>query len=56
MLSILLLSTACDDDYEGFTEVINPLRCTIPGKLQFDIETQNSLNKYNSMLKFLNQK
>ena len=46
LLLILLFIAACDDDYEGFTEVITPLRCTIPGKLQLDDDTQSLLSQY----------
>ncbi len=44
--SLLFLLSSAEDDEEGFTEVITPLRCTIPGEIYITAETKSILDKY----------
>ncbi|HIO91269.1 MAG TPA: hypothetical protein EYG68_00300 [Leucothrix mucor] len=50
LLSIVLLGVACNSNSSSeeleFSELMAPLRCTIPGVIQLDTETISALDKY----------
>lgn len=48
LISILTITTGCSDKNEEVLEleVSNPMNCTIPGKLELNTDTMDSLKKY----------
>lgn len=53
LISLLTINTGCNDtneeQVEAEAEVNNPMNCTIPGKLELNTDTIDSLKKYEKL-------